>query len=569
MSILVKAYHRLLADLSHVSKVPFGAPDNIDEAWVLKEGPLLDKALLKYLETPEASLPQFPSWLLPLWEQFVLSKDPLLIRYIRQCLTFCYKAEQLPTNEQLEEAQASFENTDSDIAVWDFAFKQSISQHPIIRSARRIVHSVLHRIDYREITPMHGPGAVFPSKAPIHKSNFSTVYSTLQECYPYDQFFCGLPSFWKEIMVDGDRDLTSADRIQAKLVAVPKDSRGPRLICVHPCEAVWIQQGIRKKLESAIERSPLTAGRVNFTDQSINARLALAASLDQKYCTIDLKEASDRISLELVRHLFDDVKFLECCRAVDVKLLDGRVIVLKKFAPMGNAITFPIQSILFFSLVVAGLKHYYNVNCTDVYVFGDDIIVPSQYYEGAIKALVLSGLVPNASKCFVRGFFRESCGTDAYKGVDVTPLRMKVRDADSDSNAASLCDLAKRLKLQGYTACSSFLYSIVSKRYGSLGLTNNPDCQGIVEYVEYPYTHLITKLERFHIRWNRSLQRYETRTGLVRSCLATTPKYGWYHIQDSLLRISNDIPISDRGTEYSVPYRGRLICGWTELIRLN
>jgi hypothetical protein len=34
-----------------------------------------------------------------------------------------------------------------------------------------------------------------------------------------------------------------ADIIEAKLIAVPKDSRGPRLICVHPAESIWIQQG--------------------------------------------------------------------------------------------------------------------------------------------------------------------------------------------------------------------------------------------------------------------------------------------------------------------------------------
>jgi len=50
VSILLTVYERLLADVCVLSGVPLGAPDEITYAWVLKEGPSLDKAILRYIE---------------------------------------------------------------------------------------------------------------------------------------------------------------------------------------------------------------------------------------------------------------------------------------------------------------------------------------------------------------------------------------------------------------------------------------------------------------------------------------------------------------------------------------
>jgi hypothetical protein len=106
-----------------------------------------------------------------------------------------------------------------------------------------------------------------------------------------------MPTFWHDIMVTESKGrIMEKTDIVAKLTAVPKDSRGPRLICVHPKEAIWIQQGQRLKLEAAITSSNLTKGRINFTDQTVNGGLALESSKSGRLATLDLKEASDRIS---------------------------------------------------------------------------------------------------------------------------------------------------------------------------------------------------------------------------------------------------------------------------------
>jgi hypothetical protein len=354
----------------------------------------------------------------------------------------------------------------------------------------------------------------------------------------------------------------------AKLVCVPKDSRGPRLICVHPKEAVWIQLGLAKKLEAQISSHRLTAGRINFTDQTVNANIALLSSKSQRFTTLDLKEASDRMSCELVRHLFGDWLYaiISCTRAECIKLLDGRVIPLQKWAPMGNGLTFPVQSLVFWSLVRAGISTHYGVSCDEVYVFGDDIAFPSEYTEGAIGGLVMAGLVPNMAKTFSKGFFRESCGTDAFKGVSVTPLRMRAGDIVTLKHIVSTLDLAKRLRLAGYEQCASFLYRVVrstlEKRRLALPITNNPECQALSEYRNISFTDLLRVNPR--VKFNKKIHQWGQWANLVSGKLMRPAKHDWYHVQDSLLSLTrNGAEIRDRGTEYPIPYRIQLTYGWT------
>lgn len=570
MSILLTVYERLLADVCVLSGVPLGAPDEITYAWVLKEGPSLDKAILRYLEDG-GEIPRIPEWLMPLWDRFIIDNDVPALGYLRQLLVFCYKAEYEPTDEQLKAAQAAFEDTEEGVATWNTAFN---SRYPcaIHSTARQVVTACVREIARKRklenILPSHGPGAVFPSRMPWEKSRFSTLYSSIQRHYPFDQFFCGLYSFWEYAMVDGKCvKLVESDDIVANLIAVPKDSRGPRLICVHPAEAVWIQQGQRLVLEAAIDQFPLTRGKINFTDQTVNGQLALSNSRTRELVTLDLKEASDRMSSELVRYLFGETVYekLSCSRANKVKLLDGRVITLQKWAPMGNALTFPVQSLVFWALVYASILSRYGDNCTEIYVFGDDILYPAKYHEGVLRGLVSSGFVPNMTKTFVRGFFRESCGVDAYNGVDITPLRVKKQGIVSTQDAVSFLDLAKRLRRRGYECCATFIYNALSERFGRLPLSNNPDATGFVEYVDIDWVSLMVREPR--MRFKRRFHTWGVPCRMVKGCNNTTYTHDWYHVQDSLLRLAHmGDKSSDRSIEYPYPRRAQLKRGWTDCV---
>lgn len=575
MSILVKVYSSLLADTKILSGVQLDLPDDFDVSWVLIEGPRLDKLLLKHIEENRTDSPDFLGWLLPLWDAFIADKANVrYLRLLRTLLVFGYKAEHEPTQVQLEEAQKAFSSANQDVGHWASSFiTEERGSWPVFREARRMISGIIGSLDYSKIIPKHGPGAVFPPHDPCEKGNFD-ICTPIEEFYPYDSNFNCLPN----LGADDLRRLSYSkfDLIECRMTAVPKDSRGPRLISVHPKESIWIQQGQRNILERQIERHPLTRGRVNFRDQSINGALALSSSKDQKFVTIDLKEASDRVSKVLIEYLLGyHAKVLGCSRASHVRLLDGSSVELHMFAPMGNCLTFPIESITFWSLVRAGILMRHGHICDDVYVFGDDIIVPSQYYDGAIYGLIGAGLIPNFSKTFRKGLFRESCGVDAYNGEDVTPYRIKVRGINSYSDAESLCDLAKRLRLGGYSDTSAYLYSIVSRRYGRLSLTNNPQCQGMVEYVDYDIWKLFHyeprmvydhKLHVWVVPYRRAVRTVEVFT-----------THAWWHVQDSLLSLEREargiqssewdempterIVRSERGLEYPTPRGVRLMRG--------
>lgn len=566
---ILNIYVSLLADIGKLSGVPLGSPDDLTYEWVLKEGPKLDKALLLFLEG-SGGLPEIPDWLTPLWDRFASSNDAKYLRWIRQCLLFCYKVELEPTNEQLQEAQKAFEESDADVGVWDSHFSVGTPEHcPFYSTARRIVGRVSYAIDWGTILPSHGPGAVYPSVPTHEKSKFSTIYSTIEQHYPYYEYMCALPNYVQEHASTSNTDLRLQDDILCHLVAVPKDSRGPRLICVHPKEAIWIQQGCRRLLEHAIE-SPraLTHGYINFRDQGVNGSLALSSSLDQEFCTLDLKEASDRISCKLVKFLFGNYTYekLSCSRANKVRLLDDRVIELRKWAPMGNCLTFPVQSLIFYSLVRAGIRCRYGTDCSDIYVFGDDILFPRKFYDGAVNGLIRAGLIPNLGKTFRHGFFRESCGVDAYRGIDVTPHRLRRLDSSSVSGAMSICSLAKAMKIDGYHHTSEHLYRQVQEYWGQLPLGNNPDAQGLYRYEDCDLGKLL--LYEKSIRFNRRLHKWQTRLRLVRGVSHDVSRHAWWHVQDSILRLvrKDESEFSFRGLEYAVPYRERLQHGWADVV---
>jgi hypothetical protein len=590
---LIQSYKRLLTDVMHKSGVHLDVPDDDITDWLLNEAPLLDKKLLQCADTGifDPSNKHEFGHLAPLYEwicvHHVLSRfgcanldDPSLIEFrkefckefglLHQCLVFCYKAELEPTNLQILAAEQAFVDAEEGVGAFDSYFDSKMKNSPLFREARALVGKVIYRLNWFDIRPSHGPGSVYPPRRPCNKSKFAVIYDSIEEFYPFADYFCALPNFWDESIVARQDELVERASIVARLDCVPKDSRGPRLICVHPCEAVWIQQGHRRILEAAIERHPTTHGRIHFTDQSVNGALALSSSLSGSFATIDLKEASDRVSWKLVEYLFgSSSRYLNSCRATSVDTLTRGNIALQKAFPMGNASTFPVESLVFWAIVRAGIRCRHGLYCDDIYVFGDDIIVPTKYYEVAVQSLVRAGLVPNATKCFARGLFRESCGVEAIFGTDITPLRCKVGDIVTVSDALSLCDLAKRSRINGFEHLASYLYSrvrrnlkgIIGRRSSELQLSNNPQGQGIYEYVDYDFDKLLSYGK---VRFNRALHRYETETYLLSAVSERLHTHAWWHVQDSLCRLCSlgGESYSETKHEYPVPYRDRLKRGW-------
>lgn len=580
------SYESLLVDLSLKTKVRIAPPLDCETLkWAYIDGPKLDKQILAFLEGHRASEPEVPEWLIPLWSKFRLTDEPVLLRALRQVCLFYYKTQYDPTDEQLKEAQASFCYTEDSVGVCNRIFDPTQASLTL-KSARAIISRVIARCDWTNLETSHGPGAVYPHLAMCDKSRFRYIRPDLEEVYPFDRYFALLPNYWDRAYSGLEEyDETVAD---CHLIAVPKDRRGPRLICVHNHQLIWLQQGQRRVLEHAISQSQ--AGPfINFKDQSVNANLALESSASREYCTLDLKEASDRLSCALVRFLFGEYvwKYISATRAKTVQLLDSRVVTLQKFAPMGNCITFPVQSIIFWALcrasIIAKFGSNANLNC---FVFGDDIIVPTFAFEVVTECLTSVGLLINRDKSFSAGFFRESCGMDAYRGVQVTPHRLKRSNITSYSDVSSLCQFAKNMRKDGFEETSSSIYSYVRSHLRHLPLANEFNATGIYEYVERDIGWLIRNEPT--LRWRVDYQVYAVPVLLPQATIESPEAHDWYHVQDSLAKlgikslakprgssslVERDNEVSDdrlvssdtgvsRALEYTVPHCERFVRGW-------
>lgn len=223
---------------------------------------------------------------------------------------------------------------------------------------------------------------------------------------------------------------------------VPKDSRGARVISKEPMHLLRGQMAYGKFLADQLPK--LSRKRINFGDQSVNQELARKASIDGRHATLDLKDASDRVRYRVVSYIFKDTKglrwFLANARSTHYEVLyKGKRIVrrLCKFANMGSGMCFPTLSLIVYLAAVIGVKRYEKCSifkaAKSVYVYGDDLIVPSGSTVSVRNTLTEFGLLVNDDKSFSKGSFRESCGGDYLNGVSVAPVRLRLSNAGISS----------------------------------------------------------------------------------------------------------------------------------------
>jgi len=208
----------------------------------------------------------------------------------------------------------------------------------------------------------------------------------------------------------------------SNLFFVPKDTIIARTAATEPTLNMFGQKGYGE----LIERVLLKEHDIDLSvQQELNRWLAMSGSLNGDYATIDLSSASDTIGLEfckalLPESLFKDLKLLRS----PYTMYGGRAIKLQMISTMGNGFTFPLQTLIFANLVLACMIEY-GLPIRDIYnkrrysVFGDDIIVPVKVYDIVARMLSACGFTMNVNKSFNSGYFRESCGGDYYRGVNV------------------------------------------------------------------------------------------------------------------------------------------------------
>lgn len=389
------------------------------------------------------------------------------------------------------------------------------------RDIARIVFSGLFNVLQENLfddglIPKHGPGAVVEKLSGNAKFGSRTWTRRLSRAMPPDNYLFSNSEAWLE--EHGQLTiLDQKDEQPVKVMFVPKTQKSPRVIAIEPVHMQYAQQAFMKPLVELIEQDPILGKSIHFTDNSINGSLARASSMDRKFATLDMSEASDRVHAALVSDLFS-ISHRDLCSAIfaarskTAQLPDGRVIALKKFASMGSALCFPMESMVFFTLcVLAGLMYTgksASQPCikdvaSKITIFGDDIIVPAAWSGMCSNVLESVGLRVNHSKSFSRGYFRESCGTDAYKGHLVTPVYVRTsapkayHDTDELLSWAATANL---FYLKGFWKTALYMRTFVEHLTGVLPhVTEHSSSVGWTSFQQYYSVE----------RWNVSLSRFE------------------------------------------------------------
>jgi len=218
-----------------------------------------------------------------------------------------------------------------------------------------------------------------------------------------------------------ERFLVDVDIVPSQVTFQPKSAKALRVACTEPGLNVLLQLGLGDFMSDRLAKHG-----IGIRDQTANQSRAFLASLttcEPKLATVDLSSASDTIATELVSELLplDWFWLLNCARTRSTILPNGEEISQEKFSSMGNGFTFPLETLIFWALT--------SSLCDDqgahVTVYGDDIILPSRYYDRLLKVFNIAGFTVNGDKSFVDGPFRESCGKDYYLGTDVRPYFQK------------------------------------------------------------------------------------------------------------------------------------------------
>lgn len=357
---------------------------------------------------------------------------PVALRNLRQFCEYFYKLSLEFSAQQLEKAEASFISNDDSLVMqetdyhWvDTCRKNLETYYPSLRVKP---HEVLATFRPRFTSGTFSVDSKISKPYYAYKQLPEVSNAVTKSFQAYAGYFKPYPGSPVHIEVTED---TSRD---SEVLFVPKDSRGPRVICREPLHQLRGQMSFFDFMVWALEKD--SRRRINFHSQEINQSLVKTASVDKKFSTIDLKDASDRIDKNIVNQLFRNLpalRYFTSRRSKYVVLPSGRRKYLNKLAGMGSGLTFPTMALMIHLSICSEITRRtgrdYRSVMGDVYVYGDDIIVPTKYFDAALVALSKFKLHVNKSKSFKNSLFRESCGKDYLNGVEVGPVRMRMANA--------------------------------------------------------------------------------------------------------------------------------------------
>jgi hypothetical protein len=311
---------------------------------------------------------------------------------------------------------------------------RSLSVHAVLQEARKVSRAILGRFDPERTMTLAKFGKKSSIGCPLslayidHKLTDIKAFTGSSDCskwfmrdyVPSDPLMTELLGILKR--KPGVLDL---EHDSLNLVQVPKSWKVLRPITPLTLLALFYSYGVGEQVTERLKQNGLNLSKLQHRHRRF-AQL-FSTSRDStiqggSHATADLSSASDSLTSELVNAVLPREWFTAIKKTFsrELKLEDGRSIYTSSILPMGNGLTFPVETLVFYSLIKAignllGVRH-------GVYsVYGDDLIYPSKLHKYVSVIFPKLRLILNGEKTFVNFPFRESCGSDFYRGVDVRP----------------------------------------------------------------------------------------------------------------------------------------------------
>lgn len=362
------------------------------------------------------------------------------IRCLRQITLMFAKVALECTSARNKAAIDKYVECEQDVRRHDLLFNDSIKDS-FGRIASMLWGDVFSKVDLAvfngDIVPRHSSGATADRLKGNRKYEQSEWTDRLEEVFPFQEH---LASSYSLALAELSRVdiLEPGQERPVRVITVPKTLKTPRIIAVEPTAMQYAQQGLLECIVDAIESNDFARSFISWSSQIPNQQAAELGSSDGSLATLDLSEASDRVSNQHVRYLLRNhphfARAVDACRSRKADVPGYGVLRLAKFASMGSALCFPFEAITFLTVIFMGIEKALNNRLTKkdiksyigrVRVYGDDIIVPVEFTGSVIDELEAFGFRVNVNKSFWTGKFRESCGKEYYDGHDVSLVKVR------------------------------------------------------------------------------------------------------------------------------------------------
>jgi hypothetical protein len=284
---------------------------------------------------------------------------------IRQICYWFKKPKANCSDDRVAAAIAKYRATEEELGKYTAICQD---EDPVLRRVSNLLWagSIFSDLTPETLVPRHGPGATAERLSQGSRHRIRTWYNRSELCFPSD-LYC-VPNWDYVDELESIDFLDEEQELPVRVVMVPKTKKTPRVIAIEPSHVQYMQQGLMLYLVKKVESYRLTSGSVRFLDQSVNRSRAKHASVDKRRTTMDLSDASDRVHNDLVRNIFRDspvLDYLQGCRSSSAVLPDSKTpLKLRKFASMGSATCFPVEAMVFYTLIQVALHYCHGITPT-------------------------------------------------------------------------------------------------------------------------------------------------------------------------------------------------------------